>query len=89
VAVFLAITLMLAWGCLLAWMVTRLRGARAGVGPCIAVGLLGICLAGFLADQLGLIARSSIARLVVGLSGAVLLVWLMQRLRLLRIPRIE
>ena len=50
----------------------------------IAVGIVGSWLGSWLAPKLGLVPNDGIGRFLVGVGGAVLLIWILKTLKVLR-----
>lgn len=69
-------------GILAGWLAGKImRGRGYGVLVDLLLGIVGSVLGGFVFGLLGLYASGLIGRIVVATAGAVLLIWLVRRLR--------
>ena len=73
-------------GGLIGWLASKLMKTdkQMGLLANVIVGIVGSWLGGYLAVTFGLVPTDGIGRFLVGVGGAVLLLWILKALKLFR-----
>ena len=68
------------------WIASKLMntGNQTGVIANVAVGIVGSWLGSWLAPRLGLVPQDGLGRFLVGVGGAVLLIWILKALNVFK-----